>query len=102
LAGGPASASIVAAMATTHPDIRFTDRQRQVIQLIAEGCSNEEIAARLGVTARTAKAHCDTLRTKLGVTRRRYIPLAYRSVTGEDPMSLGLVACEPGTSGSYR
>lgn len=70
-------------------DIKFTDRQRQVIQLIAEGCSNEEIAEHLGVTPRTAKAHCDTLRTKLGVSRRRYIPLAFRSVTGEDPMRLG-------------
>jgi DNA-binding CsgD family transcriptional regulator len=76
-------------MATAAPHTRFTDRQRQVIQLIAEGCSNEEIAERLGVTARTAKAHCDSLRTKLGVTRRRYIPLAYRSITGEDPMMLG-------------
>lgn len=76
-------------MATAAPQYRFTDRQRQVVQLIAEGCSNEEIAARLGVTARTAKAHCDSLRTKLGVTRRRYIPLAYRSITGEDPMTLG-------------
>jgi DNA-binding CsgD family transcriptional regulator len=84
------------------PTPTFTPRQRQVIQLIAEGCSNDEIATRLGVTARTAKAHCDGLRTKLGVTRRRYIPLAYRSITGEDPMSLGSVACEPGAPASLR
>jgi DNA-binding CsgD family transcriptional regulator len=89
-------------MATLPRDIRFTDRQRQVIQLIAEGCSNEEIAARLGVTPRTAKAHCDTLRSKLGVSRRRHIPLAYRSVTGQDPLGLGLRACEPEISGSSR
>jgi DNA-binding CsgD family transcriptional regulator len=89
-------------MLTTSPPTRFTERQRQVVQLIAEGCSNDEIAARLGVTARTAKAHCDGLRTKLGVSRRRYIPLAYRAVTGEDPMSLGPPACEPGTQGSCR
>jgi DNA-binding CsgD family transcriptional regulator len=89
-------------MAMLDDRIKFTDRQRQVIQLIAEGCSNEEIAGRLGVTTRTAKAHCDALRTKLGVTRRRYLPLAYRSVTGEDPMSLGPVSCEPETSGSTR
>jgi DNA-binding CsgD family transcriptional regulator len=82
--------------------VRFTARQREVIQLIAEGCSNEEMALRLGVTARTAKAHCDSLRTKLGVSRRRYIPLAFRSVTGEDPMSLGTAACAPEISGSRR
>ena len=89
-------------MLTSHPPTRFTERQRQVVQLIAEGCSNEEIAERLGVTARTAKAHCDGLRTKLGVPRRRYIPLAYRAVTGEDPMSLGSPACAPGTSSAPR
>jgi LuxR family maltose regulon positive regulatory protein len=61
-------------MATLRRNVRFTARQREVVRLIAEGCSNQEIAVRLGVTARTAKAHCDTLRTKLGVTRRRYIP----------------------------
>ncbi|MCC6222758.1 MAG: helix-turn-helix transcriptional regulator [Thermoleophilia bacterium] len=88
--------------ATLQRKTRFTDRQRQVIQLIAEGCSNDEIAARLGVTARTAKAHCDALRGKLGVSRRRYIPLAYRAATGEDPLNLGRLACEPGTSGSSR
>ena len=38
---------------------RFTERQRQVVRLIAEGCSNEEIAERLGVSPRTAKAHCE-------------------------------------------
>jgi DNA-binding CsgD family transcriptional regulator len=80
----------------------FTERQLEVIRLIAEGCSNEEIAARLGVKARTAKAHCDTLRSKLGVSRRRYIPRAYRSTTGEDPLSLGPAAAEPETSGSAR
>jgi DNA-binding CsgD family transcriptional regulator len=65
---------------------QFTPRQRQVIQLIAEGCSNLEIAERLGISPRTAKAHSDILRTKLRVTRRRYIPLAFRNATGESPL----------------
>jgi DNA-binding CsgD family transcriptional regulator len=87
-------------MATLRREVRFTERQQEVIQLIAEGCSNDEIAARMGVTARTAKAHCDNLRGKLGVNRRRYIPLAFRAATGQDPMSLGRTACGPETSGS--
>jgi hypothetical protein len=35
--------------------------------------------------------HCDVLRQKLGVSRRRQIPIAYRLLTGEDPLlqSLG-------------
>jgi ATP/maltotriose-dependent transcriptional regulator MalT len=63
-----------------------TDRQRQVISLIAAGCSNEEIGERLGISPRTAKAHCDVLRQKLGVSRRRQIPVAYRLLTGDDPL----------------
>ncbi len=71
------------------PTIRFTERQRQVVGLLAEGCSNVEIADVLGVSPRTAKAHCDVLRSKLGVRRRRQIPVAYRAATGEDPLMLG-------------
>jgi len=65
----------------------ITDRQRQVIQLIAAGRSNEEVGRELGISPRTAKAHCDTLRLKLGVKRRRQIPLAYRIQTGDDPLA---------------
>jgi non-specific serine/threonine protein kinase len=82
--------------------IRFTERQREVVRLLAEGCSNDEIALRLGVTSRTAKAHCDTLRSKLGVTRRRYIPQAYRARTGDDPLGLGRPGCEPERSALHR
>ena len=65
----------------------ITDRQRQVVELIAAGCSNEEVGQRLGISARTAKAHTDVLRQKLGVSRRRQIPIAYRALTGEDPLA---------------
>lgn len=68
----------------------ITERQRQVIELIAAGCSNEEVGERLGISPRTAKAHSDVLRQKLGVARRRQIPVAYRLLTGEDPLSRSL------------
>jgi DNA-binding CsgD family transcriptional regulator len=64
----------------------FTTRQLEVIELIAAGCSNEEIGRRLGLSARTAKAHSDALRRKLGVAKKRQIPAAYRLVTGKDPL----------------
>jgi non-specific serine/threonine protein kinase len=72
-------------MVTLGEGIQFTTRQRQVIQLIAEGCSNVEIAERLGVSPRTAKAHSDILRSKLRVSKRRQIPFAFRDATGENP-----------------
>ena len=65
----------------------LTARQREVVALIAAGCSNEEVGERLGISPRTAKAHCDVLRQKLGVARRRQIPMAFRSLTGEDPLA---------------
>jgi ATP/maltotriose-dependent transcriptional regulator MalT len=72
-------------------DLKITERQREVVELIAAGLSNDEVGERLGISPRTAKAHCDVLRQKLGVSRRRQIPIAYRLLTGEDPLlqSLG-------------
>jgi ATP/maltotriose-dependent transcriptional regulator MalT len=76
------------ALTKTLPSI--TDRQRQVVELIAAGYSNEEIGEQLSISPRTVKAHCDVLRQKLGVSRRRQIPVAYRLLTGEDPLSRSL------------
>ena len=67
----------------------LTPRQLDVVALIAAGCSNDEVGARLGISPRTAKAHSDVLRQKLGVKRRRQIPIAYRLLTGQDPLSAG-------------
>ena len=47
----------------------------------------DEVGERLGISPRTAKAHTDVLRQKLGVTRRRQIPMAYRKLTGDDPLA---------------
>jgi len=67
--------------------VTLTARQREVVALIAAGCSKDEVGLRLGISPRTAKAHSDTLRQKLGVARRRQIPVAFRSLTGEDPLA---------------
>ena len=77
----------------------LTPRQRQVVGLIAAGCSNEEVGERLGISPRTAKAHCDVLRQKLGVSRRRQIPHAYRERTGQDPLSPSLASARSDSEG---
>jgi ATP/maltotriose-dependent transcriptional regulator MalT len=74
----------------------ITARQRQVVALIAAGCSNEEVGEQLGISPRTAKAHSDALRQKLGVTRRRQIPAAFRVLTGEDPLDRELAVSRGG------
>lgn len=70
-----------------HRDDSLTGRQVEVVELIAAGLSNTEVAQRLGISPRTAKAHTDSIRRKLGVSRRRYIPAAFRVLTGEDPLA---------------
>ena len=80
----------------TQRGLRITERQREVVELVAAGLSNDEVGERLGISPRTAKAHCDVLRQKLGVSRRRQIPVAYRVLTGEDPLSKSLGASNSG------
>jgi ATP/maltotriose-dependent transcriptional regulator MalT len=75
------------ALEDAHTD-RVTPRQRQIVGLLAAGYSNEEIGFELGISGRTVRAHCDALRSKLGVPHRRQIPFAYRSLTGTDPLAL--------------
>jgi len=64
----------------------FTQRQLQIVELIAAGRSNAEIALLLGISSRTVRAHCDTVRAKLAASRRE-IPHAYRTLTGMDPFA---------------
>jgi len=77
----------------------ITSRQRQVIELIAQGLSNDEVGLQLGISPRTAKAHCDALRQKLGVPRRRQIPVAFRLLTGEDPLASCLASARADNGG---
>jgi two-component system, NarL family, response regulator NreC len=45
----------------------LTPRQRQVLQLVAEGKTTKEIAAVLGVSTKTAESHRNRLMRKLGI-----------------------------------
>jgi len=48
----------------------LTQRELQVAELVKTGITNEEIAARLGLSKRTVDAHLDHVRAKLGVRSR--------------------------------
>jgi DNA-binding NarL/FixJ family response regulator len=45
----------------------LTPRQREVLQLIAEGLSTKEIAWRLGVSLKTVETHRTELMERLGI-----------------------------------
>ena len=53
-----------------HVDDRYellTERERQIYQLLAEGNSNKEVAARLGVSLHTVETHRTRIMDKLDV-----------------------------------
>ena len=45
----------------------LTARERQVLALVAQGLTNKEAAAKLGISTRTVEAHRDSLMRKLGI-----------------------------------
>ncbi|GLW61948.1 DNA-binding response regulator [Actinomadura rubrobrunea] len=58
----------------------LTDREREVMALVGEGLSNEEIAERLVVSPATAKTHVSRTMVKLGARdRAQLVVLAYES-----------------------
>ena len=58
----------------------LTDREREVMELVAAGLTNDEIAARLVLSPATAKTHVSRIMTKLDVRdRSQLVVLAYES-----------------------
>ncbi len=48
----------------------LTPREREVLQLMAQGLANRQIGARLGITERTVKLHVSNILGKLGAANR--------------------------------
>jgi DNA-binding NarL/FixJ family response regulator len=93
VAGGDALLSpgvtrrLIAEFATRTREVRpaprldvLTDREREVMALVAEGLSNDEIAERLYLSPMTAKTHVSRAMTKLGARdRAQLVVFAYES-----------------------
>ena len=49
---------------------QLTGREREVLELVADGLTNKQIGEALGISAKTAKNHVTSVLVKLGVGRR--------------------------------
>jgi len=78
------AASIAARLAS------LTPQQFRVLELLAQGRLNKQIAAQLGITEQTTKAHVSAALAKLGARNRTQATLLYRSldIQDADPLSL--------------
>ncbi len=75
LAASPAALRPPAEPAYGHP----TERELEMLRLIAEGLHDEEIAERLGIQSSTVESHVSRMREKLGAAHRGHlVALAYR------------------------
>ncbi len=59
--------------------VTFTDREKEVLELLVAGRSNKEIGTALGIEERTVKAHVAKLMRKVGVQNR--IALSVHAIT---------------------
>ena len=73
----PRAASAVASGSTRADAVEaLTPRQREVLLLIAQGLSNSEIEAELGITRATCRSHITALLARLGARDRAQLVIA--------------------------
>jgi len=67
---------------------RLTQQQFRVLQMVAEGKLNKQIADRLGIQERTVKAHMSEIFAKLEVRNRTQAGIAFRRLELVDPSTI--------------
>jgi DNA-binding NarL/FixJ family response regulator len=55
---------------TQAPQDQLSDREPEVVGLVADGLANKQIARHLGISERTVKAHLTSVFQRIGVTDR--------------------------------
>jgi DNA-binding CsgD family transcriptional regulator len=61
----------------------LTARQREVAALVADGLTNREIGARLGIEERSAEGHLERIRLRLGMRSRAQVAAWWVATSAE-------------------
>jgi DNA-binding NarL/FixJ family response regulator len=82
----------------------LTDREHQVLELIARGDANARIASQLGISAKTVRNHVSNIFNKLQVADRAQAIIRARDAgLGKEPKADGVAPSAPGDrSGGHR
>jgi two-component system nitrate/nitrite response regulator NarL len=72
--------SVAQAAPQPNPIAELTNREYEVLNLVAEGLSNKRIAMRLGVHEKTVKQHMTHIFAKLGASNRTEAAMVLRKV----------------------
>lgn len=65
-------------------EIRLTARESEIMELVAQGLTNQQIASRLTLSLPTVKNYVHRLLTKLGVPSRADLAIVHRAATASD------------------
>jgi len=65
-----AARSMLEARRPSGPAVELTDREKQVLALVAGGLANKQVARSLGITERTVKSHLGNIFQRIGVSDR--------------------------------
>jgi DNA-binding NarL/FixJ family response regulator len=69
-------------------EVKVTPRDKQVLNLLVQGCSNKEIAGQLNISPRTVKQHLRTLFLRAGIREgRKRVKLAIAMCSREEAQS---------------
>src|SRR5690606_37753171 len=72
--------TVEVASAANDPAPRLSPREQDVARLAAQGMTNQQIAAELGMSVRTAETHMRNVLRKLGLASRRDLVVSGRGL----------------------
>jgi DNA-binding NarL/FixJ family response regulator len=71
-------------------DVKLSRRETEILEKIAQGLANKEIADRLGLSVETVRVHLKRIYEKLHVRSRTEAALKYRDTAGRPPWEPGV------------